>query len=495
MSIPISQIVQINPGVVGTGSNPLALNGLILTTNASAPVGNVLTCYTLDDVASYFGNTSKEYETASAYFTSSNVRQALFPNALFFTRYGVEASGAWARGTSLEGVELSAIQAVSGSLAVIIDGTEYSTESLSLAEVTSFSAAAQAIQTALSLGDGQTVSWDAANSRFEIYSGTTGANSTISGISGDAAEPLGLSDATLSQGSASVSETDAVTTAATINLNWATFTVLFSGSTVSTSVMQNLARWQATQNHRYAFVAWDNNASAEDPDATGTFGQWIQENKYNVLVCYNNAKIAAFVMGVAASINWNAVNGRTAFAFKSQEGLEPTVTTLRGANALLNNGYSYYGGYAADGPLNTYNFFYDGKLAGDWGWFDIYINQIFLNAQLRVAMADLLQGVNTLPYDEFGKTQIRDAAQAPIDQGLLNGTIRAGVNLSDAQKVQVQAMVGFDVSNELITKGYYLLVGDATAQTRGQRLSPPIYFFYCDGGSIQKITIPSVVIQ
>lgn len=495
MSIPLSQIIQINPGVVSTGSNPLALNGLILTTNASAPVGTVQTCYSLDEVATFYGNTSEEYKAAAAYFTASNVRQALFPDALFFTRYGVDATGAWARGASLAGTQISDIQEITGSLSVTIDGTLHSTETLSLSAVTSFSDAAQAIQTALSLESGQSVIWNAENSRFEIYSGTTGAGSAISDISGTAAGDLGLSDAVLSQGSDAVSETDAVSSAAKANLNWACFTVLASGDSINATVLQNLAKWQAEQNHRYAFVAWDNNTDALSDNASGTFGQWVQQNKYNVLVCYNNPLIACFVMGVAASINWNAVNGRTAFAFKSQEGLEPTVFSLAEANNLLANGYSYYGGYAADGPGNTYNFFYDGKLAGDWGWFDTYINQIFLNSQLRIAMIDLLRGVNTLPYNDFGKTQIRAAAMAPIEQGLLNGTIRAGVTLSDSQKIQVQAMVGFDVSQELYTKGYYLMIDDASAQTRGERKSPPIYFFYCDGGSIQRIVIPSIVIQ
>lgn len=494
MSIPISQIVQINPGVVGTGSNPLALNGLILTTNATAPTNDVQTCYSLDDVATYYGNTSKEYEAASAYFTSTNVRQALFPNALFFTRYGTNATSAWARGASLAGMELSELQAVEGTLAVTIDGTEKTAASLSLSSVASFTAGATAIGTALGLSDGQSCEWDAERSCFTIISGTSGSTSTISEVTGTAADALGLSNATLSQGSDAVTAQDAVEAASKVNLNWVTFTVLFAGDNPDTSIMQSLAQWQATKNHRYAFVAWDNNSEAENPEATGTFGQWIQAQKYNVLVCYNNAKVAAFVMAIAASINWNANNGRTAFAFKSQEGLAPTVSSLSSANALLKNGYSYYGAYAADGPLNTYNFFYDGKLAGEYEWFDSYVNQIFLNAQLRVAMIDLLRGVNTLPYNDFGKTQIRAAAMAPIEQGLTNGSIRVGVQLSDSQKVQVQAMVGFDISHELYTKGYYLMVDDASAQTRGERQSPPIYFFYCDGGSIQKITIPSVVI-
>lgn len=497
MSIPISQIVQINPGVVGTGSNPLALNGLILTPSNEVPANEIKTCYTLNDVADFFGTSSAEYAAAVPYFSGSNVRNALAPNALLFIRYANASIQAWAKGTSIAGMTLSDLQSVEGSLSVTIDGTVYSTDSLSLSAATSFSNAATIIQTALSLADGQSVSWDSVFSRFVITSGSYGATSTISAITGTAAEDLGLANATLSQGAGFIDPATAVANATQLSLNWATFCILFNddaSADTRTQYNQSLAKWQATQNNRYAFVAWDNDTNATNPDATGTFGQWCQTNGYNVLVCYNNPQVATFAMGVAASINWNAVNGRATVAFKSQEGLDATVSTLTEANALLANGYSYYGAYAADGPANNYNFFYDGALGGEWQWFDSYINQIFLNSQLRIAMIDLLMGVNTLPYNDDGKTMIRAAAIDPIEQGLLNGTIRTGISLSESQKIQVQSMVGFDISGELYNQGYFLLVGDATTQTRGQRQSPPIYFFYCDGGSIQRITIPSIAI-
>ena len=497
MSIPISQIIQINPGVIGTGSNPLALNGLILTPSDDAPTNVLKTCYSLSDVSDFFGSESDEYKAAVPYFSGSSVRSALAPNALMFIRYSDVAVSAWAKGSSIAGMTLSELQSVSGSLSVTIDGKVYSSDSLSLSSATSFTDAASIIQTALSLASGQSVSWNSTFSRFEIKSGTSGATSTISAVTGTTAEELGLADATLSQGSEAISPASAIASATSKSMNWATFSILFAGNASSETKSkhnQDLAKWQATQNNRYLFVAWDDNTDAVDPDGTDTFGQWLQTGNYNVLCCYNTPQVATFAQGIAASINWNAVNGRATLAFKTQEGLDATVSSLTEANALLAKGYSYYGAYAADGPANNYNIFYDGSLAGEWQWADSYINQIFLNAQLRIAMIDMLMGCNTLPYNELGKAQIRAAAMAPIEQGLLNGTIRTGINLSQAQKLQVQSIVGFDVSDELYTKGYYLFIGDASTQTRGQRLSPPIYFFYCDGGSIQRITIPSIAI-
>ena len=38
-TIPASQIVQVTPGVLGTGGTGLTLNGLFLTNNTTPPIG------------------------------------------------------------------------------------------------------------------------------------------------------------------------------------------------------------------------------------------------------------------------------------------------------------------------------------------------------------------------------------------------------------------------------------------------------------------------
>lgn len=493
MSIPISQIIEINPGVVGTGSNPLALNGLILTPSQNAPTNAILTCYSLEDVAAYFGTSSAEYKAAVPYFSANTVRNRRSPDSLLFIRYANASVGAWARGASIKGTTISELSQNTGSLSVTIDGTVYSVDQLSLGEVTSFTAAASAIQTQLELASGKSVTWDSEFGCFVIKSGTYGEDSTISVVTGTAAEFLGLANAQLSQGSEFISPEAAVEFAAVTHLNWAQFTILFDGG-VNVDALKELCKWQATKDSRYFFVAYDNHVNALEPGDASCFGRWVMDNKYNVLVCWDNVTVATFVMGCFASVNWDAYNGRITPAFKTQEGMEPTVSNLHDANALLENGYSYFGAYAADGPKNTYNFFYDGKIGGIFEWSDSFVNQIFMNAQLRGAMIDMLMGVNVMPYSDYGYAMIRSAAMDPINQALTNGSIRTGVNLSENQKAQIVSMIGFDISDELYTKGYYLYIGRATAQARSQRQSPPITFFYMDGGSIQRIEIPSIAV-
>ena len=68
MTIPASDIVTVNPGVVGTGGSPLALNGVILSKNAYLPTAGVQTFASDDAVKDFFGPASEEYLLAQTYF-------------------------------------------------------------------------------------------------------------------------------------------------------------------------------------------------------------------------------------------------------------------------------------------------------------------------------------------------------------------------------------------------------------------------------------------
>ena len=72
------------------------------------------------------------------------------------------------------------------------------------------------------------------------------------------------------------------------------------------------------------------------------------------------------------------------------------------------------------------------------------------------------------------------------------GAIRAGVPLSAAQKAQVNAAAGVIIDPILATRGWYLQVLAATAQTRGLRQTPPIKLWYMDGQSVQQLNIASI---
>ena len=493
-SIPISQVVTINPAVIGTGGNPLALNGVFVSSNDDIPVQSeqVFAFASADDVATYFGDDSTEAELASNYFLGFDNSQKK-PQSMIFTPYLKVDRGAWLRGTSLRGMLLSEAQEISGAISLKINSTAYSVSSIDLSSATSFTDIASQLQTLLNIPTATSViSWDATFACFRIKNVSTGTDSTISDVTGAAAVSLGIAGGTISNGASSDTPTTAMNRIKANSLNWGSFTYI---EDEVADEKEGFAKWVNNQSKRYLLVAWDDDPLAKVTDST-CFGNTVAEEKYEGVMCvYDSANIAAFVMGAFASVDWDATNGRITSAFKSQSGLETSCTTLSDATALLANGYSYYGGYAASGEDNTYNFLYDGQMCGsDYKFADSYVNQIFLNSQLQLSIIELLTSARSIPYNERGYSLLRLACLDPINQALNNGTIQTGVSVSDNQKAQIISALGFDVSTELTANGYYLYIGDATAQVRGERQSPPMSLYYMDGGSIQKVELGSIVI-
>lgn len=488
-TIPISQVVTINPGVVGTGGNPLALNGVFVTTEADVPFGQLQQFYSADAVSEYFGSSSPLAALADNYFLSFD-NSTKKPQAIIFTPYASDAVGAWVRGSSLAGMTLYQLKAVTGALSVTIGGQAYNIESVNLSTATSFTNAAELLTTALNTSDAATVTWDATFNCFRITVTATGAASTISAVTGPGAVALGLATGTVSQGADADTATTAMDRIQALSLNWATFTIVDALEN-----LEDFCAWVNTQNRRYLFVPWDNDPQALVANST-CLGQTCQQMKYEaVLPVWDNVSVAAMIMGSYASVDWTRTNGRIDIAFKSQSGLAPTVNNLQDAETLLANGYTYYGTYSASGEGNTYNFVYNGQLPGSsYKFSDPFVNQIYLNAQLQLSIAAMLTSSNSLPYNAQGYSNIRLACSSPIEEALRNRSISVGVPVSDTQKAQIISALGFDVSAELQTQGYYLYIGEATAQTRGQRQSPPISLYYMDGGSIQQITVASIVV-
>jgi hypothetical protein len=59
----------------------------------------------------------------------------------------------------------------------------------------------------------------------------------------------------------------------------------------------------------------------------------------------------------------------------------------------------------------------------------------------------------------------------------------------------VNAQAGKTIDKTLATRGWYLLIGTPTSQQRAARQSPPMSFFYVDGGAVQQINMPSILVQ
>ncbi len=498
MTIPASQIVQINPGVINSGGNALALNGVILTNNSAVPIGDVMPFPSASAVGAFFGLSSVEYLLASQYFLGyENSTQT--PGNIFFSQYSDTPVSGYLRGASTGSMTLAQLQAFSGTISLTVAGTVFTSSSINLSAATSFSEAATLIQAGFT-SPTFSVTYDAIRQAFLFTTTATGATETITYASGTLATDLLLTQAlgaVTSQGAAGMTPATAMPQITTQTLNWGGFTTAFNPTTTD---KEGFAQWVSGQNHRFTYVMWDNNVAATVyPDTTTALASILTAGYADVCPVYCDATIdpngitAAFVLGTMASINFSQKNGRITFAFKYQSGVPVSVTNQTIAADLELNGYNFVGAYAT--ANQGFTFFYPGSVTGPYSFLDELVNEIYLNSQLQLALMELLIGVPDIPYNAAGYALIRAACADPIDQALNFGAIRAGVPLSALQAAEVNNAAGLSIDKTLSSVGYYLQILPATAQVRGARGTPPINFWYMDGGAVQKISMSSIVIQ
>ncbi|RYY79931.1 MAG: DUF3383 domain-containing protein [Moraxellaceae bacterium] len=490
-TIPASQLVNVQPAVVGTGGTALSLNAIFLTQSPLIPAQLVVGFSTLTDVKALFGAESEEAEAAAIYFKGFK-NSSIQPSLLYFAQYNMTDTSAWLRGITL-GMTLAQLKAHSGSLSVVVDGTTKTAANINLSTATSFANAASIIQTALGLG--VLVSYEPTLSAFGIASDSEGDGSTITFATGTLASTLGLAEGqgpTLSQGALATDPASIMDAIISQTQNWGTFTTLFEPDCDSKVAF---AKWVNEQDLTYAYVMWDTDIAATQTDGeTPSVGAYLTTLEYDgTIPIYSDFRIAAFVCGMAASINFTEINGRITFAYKGQSGLQPSVTNATVAKTLLANGYNFYGVYAT--KTETFNLFQSGQITGQWRWADSFINQIYLNSQLQAAMLNMLMNTNSVPYNQAGYDLVRSACLDPINAAKNFGAIRSGIPMSEAQIAQINQEAGRKIDDVITETGWYLQILPATAPVRGGRTSPPCKLWYTDGGSIQQLNLKSISVQ
>ncbi|AAQ73350.1 gp04 [Burkholderia phage Bcep1] len=493
-TIPIDQIVQMLPGVIGAGGAPGRLTGLVLTQDTSVQPGQLADFFQKTDVENWFGALSNEAKIADAYFPGI-VNGGQLPYDLKFARYVAADAPASVYGIPLTGITLAQLQGYSGTLTVTT-AAQHVSANISLAAATSFANAATLIEAAFTSPD-FVVAYDALRNRFTVVTNTTGTAAAISAVTGtnNLADELGLSaaaGATLqAAGVAADTPASAMNRAVGLSRNWATFT------TAWTAVIADrlaFAAWNSGQAYKYMYVAPDLEAASIVTNNAASFGAQVFAAPYQgTLPLYGDQATAGAVMGYAASINFQLRNGRTVLAFRQfNAGVPATAHDLPTANALRSNNYTYIGAYA--NAANNYTIAYDGKLSGKFLWVDTYLDQIYLNAELQRAEFEAMLAYNSLPYNEDGYTANYRAGVDVIDAAVTSGIIRAGVTLTNSQLQQIDAVAGVAGAGALVqTRGWYFLIGNPAnpGQARQNRTSPACTLWYSDGGSIQELTIGS----
>ena len=493
-TIPASYIVAINPRLIPAGGTDLEFNGLFLTESALLPTGAPLMEFTsAETVGAFFGETSPEYSAASLYFLGYN-NSFSKPRKLMFGRRISAAAGAWLRGAKFGGTLADVTAITSGTLTVTINGTEIALTNIDLSAATSYSDAAATLETALD-GEltGVTMAYSSLTGAFQINSPATGATEEISFATGTIAELLNLTEtagAVDSQGSDALTQSENMNAIKAQSQNWVTFTTLY---TAADSEHLGLAQWASNQGIDYLYVGWTNDARLLIQGDTTNIASQIEAAEYGATaLVYDNVNVAAFVMACAASINWERYQGTINFAFKHVDGLAATVTDETTAALLDGKNVAYVGKFATRN--DNFTFLYPAAMFGRYGFIDAFVNTIWLKNVMQVSVMNGLSNAGRVPYNDRGYALIRAWLQDPVNRAVNNGCIDPGVTMSESQKAQVFNETGKDLSTELWTKGYAILVEDAGAAVRVGRNSPNISVYYTYGGSVNRIEVASTAI-
>lgn len=242
-SIPVSQIVNITPQVLGAGGTGLSLTGLYLTASTRVPIGQIYSFASALAVSAFFGPASAEYTEALIYFNGFDGSD-IKPAAILFTQYAWAAPvAAYLR--SGPGLTLTEVKAITpGTITIAVDGLTHTSGSINLAGATSLSNAASLIQTALaafdatvtaSIGASFTGSGTGTNLAITSVTGYVSPGDVVSGA-GVPANTTIVSQSSGSTGGAGTYVTSAVTTASTASLTSTSSTLSVSavgGGTVT----------------------------------------------------------------------------------------------------------------------------------------------------------------------------------------------------------------------------------------------------------------------
>ncbi len=290
--------------------------------------------------------------------------------------------------------------------------------------------------------------------------------------------------------------TTALTNAAAASADWCAFAFAQEpDATAKTAI----AAWMPTNPNRYWGIVQDSDASILQAESH-CFGSTVaaQATPGLTSLCNtdgNGTLAAALCLGWAASINPQRNAGRTTLMFRNNGGVTPADITATQAQALLQNGYSFYGSYKSGD--STFSFLNNGAVSGAFAWADSYLNQIWMTSSFQSDLLTLFSAVGQIPYAVQGDTLLATAVQNTIDTAVAFGAIQPNVTLSAAQAQVVNAQAGRSIADTLATRGWYLLPGASTASaaTRAKRGPVQARFFYMDGQSVQSISLATVEVQ
>ena len=472
MAIAFTKYVDIISGVGGAAQVALReLIGRLFTTNPLVPTKSFGEFTDLESVGNYFGTESEEYKRATFYFGWVS-KLTTTPQKISFARwadvdtapqiFGEPMDQVLANWTSINN---GALTLTLGSNTEIITGIDFTTD-LSLADVAATVEAAVQAANVDPLFASATVTYNAADKRFELTGGATG-NAVVTvanaGSATEIAAMLGWLNAgtILSNGVVAESITDVLTESSSASNNFGSF--LFMPALTEDDIVE-AATWTKAQNVRFQFYA-----AVLQVDAQSTYDA-VKDLAGTGIMIKSPTAVDEYPemmpMNILAATDYTRRNANQNYMFQ-QFAISATIDDTTDSNTLDAIRMNYYGETQQAG--RSLRFFQRGLLMGlatDPLDMNTFANEQWLKDSAGVAIMNLLLALSAVPANDTGRSQVLGVLQGTIEQALFNGSISVGKPLNDTQKAFITQVTGDENAwRQIQSIGYWI---DATVRENQQ---------------------------
>lgn len=496
-AISLDKLIEVNSSVVASSVNGMTLTSMLMSKNPLIPVNDkqrALPFTSINQVGNFFGVTSEEYKFAAKYFRGYSGQSGM-AKLLWIGRYIDADTGAYIRGNKLiPTLTLTALKSIkNGVLTFNFNGESQSVGNLDFSSAPSLSACATIIQTELSKTlTGVTVTYSSLTQAFtaQLLAGdgettvsycTDGAVATLLKLTADTL-------AVLSQGIKSQTPAENWQAMTKITKNWVAGVKLWQieKSPYEESIAD--CEWFQAQGGKYCYAPYSDSLAV----VLG-FKEIVTEANYDlVFVNYSLYDFVASQLGALAAVNYSQRSARISLTNKSYNGIVPLVDEDDLYDLLVAAKINFYGKFASQN--DSFNFAEEGWISGIWLYIENYFNDRWVNNQIQIRQALVLQDSKVLPYTDIGYKSISSALNV-VGRLCLNNTVaEPNCVIGEEDSQRLNEVAGFDLASALTQQGYYAWVIPATNEERVKRSPVVGYFYYINGGNIGRITINNVFV-
>lgn len=491
-TLPTSSLIRVAVMLAVTAAQAQNLSTLLVL--GSSPTIDVVERYrdytTLAQVAGDFGTQAPEYLAARRWF-----QQAPQPATLKIGRWAQSSTSGLLRGAALS----AAAQALNNFTAVTTGGFTYTKNGGSATNVTglNLSGATNLNQVASIITAGLTgavMEWDAAFSRFELTSTTTGTTSSISfltapGTGTDISGLLGMTAA--SSGAYRATGINAETAISAVQLFDANYGQTWYGLTVLGAVNSDhlaIAGYIEGTNTAHLYGVTTQEAACLVAADTSDIAYQLKQLAYNkTAVQFSSSDLYAVhsLLGRMLTVNYTSNNTVITAMFKQEPGVIAENLNTTQAAALKAKSCNAFVAYD-----NNTSIIQNGVVSSGV-FLDIITGTDWLKVTIQNALYNLLYTSPTkIPQTDAGTQQLTTTIAAVCSQAVENGLLAPGVWNS--------AGFGTLAQGDYIPKGFYIYAPRVATQNpvdRAARKAVPIRVAGKLAGAVHEIDMDITVNQ